>query len=89
VERHEDEDMNRTVELPMSWALPVRRVDWLLGTLSATGVLASAAAVWLVWLFLTQPVQVARVIDQGGAREMARLLASTMYDIVLKVVAWL
>lgn len=81
--------MNRTVDLPMSWVLPVRRVDWLLGTLSATATLASAAAIWLVWLFLTQPVQVARVIDQGGAREMARLLASSMYDFVLKVISWL
>jgi thiol:disulfide interchange protein len=89
VEQHEDEDMHRSVDLPMSWALPVRRFEWMLGALSATGLLASAAAVWLIWLFLTQPIQVARVVDQGGAGQLARLVASTMYDFVLKVLAWL
>lgn len=81
--------MQHSVDLPMSWALPVRRFEWMLGALSATGLLASAAAVWLIWLFLTQPVQVARVIDQGGAGQLARLVATTMYDFVLKVLAWL
>jgi hypothetical protein len=73
----------------MSWALPVRRFEWVLTALSGAGLAASAVAAWLIWLFLTQPVQVARVVDQGGARDVARLLATAMYDIVLKVLAWL
>lgn len=81
--------MQRNVDLPMSWALPVRRFEWLLTLLSATGLLATAAAVWLIWLFLTQPLQVARVVDRGGAGELARLLAAAVYDIVRSVVAWL
>jgi hypothetical protein len=28
-------------------------------------------------------------VDQGGAGQLARLVASTMYDFVLKVLAWL
>lgn len=81
--------MQRSVELPMSWALPVRRFEWLLTVLSATGLLATAAAVCLIWLFLTQPLQVAQVVDHGGAGELARLLATTVYDIVRSVLAWL
>jgi hypothetical protein len=61
----------------------------LFGGLMGVGALTSLVALLLMWLFLTEPVDMAITIRSGNSGDVARLVASAVYDFVARLVAWL
>jgi hypothetical protein len=71
-------------------AAPLRQLGQVLfGGLMGVGVLTSIVALLLMWLFLTEPVDVAITVRSGNGADVARLVASAVYDLVARLVAWL
>ena len=69
---------------------PLRQFGRLLfGGLVGVGVFTSLVALLLMWLFLTEPVDVAITVRSGNSADVARLVASAVYDLVARLVAWL
>ena len=69
---------------------PLRQFGRLLfGGLMSVGALTSLVALLLMWLFLTEPVDMATTIRSGNSGDVARLVASAVYDLVARLVAWL
>jgi hypothetical protein len=48
-----------------------------------------SVALLLMWALLTEPVQLARAIDHGGSAAVARVLWTTLSEIVVKLLAWI
>jgi hypothetical protein len=69
---------------------PLRQFGRLLfGGLMGVGALTTLVALLLMWLFLTEPVDMAITIRSGNSGDVARLVASAVYDFVARLVAWL
>jgi hypothetical protein len=69
---------------------PLRQFGRLLfGGLMSVGALTALVALMLMWLFLTEPVDMAITIRSGNSGDVARLMASAVYDLVARLVAWL
>jgi hypothetical protein len=69
---------------------PLRQFGRLLfGGLMSVGALTTLVALMLMWLFLTEPVDMAITIRGGNSGDVARLMASAVYDLVARLVAWL
>jgi hypothetical protein len=69
---------------------PLRQVGRLLfGGLMGVGALTTLVALMLMWLFLTEPVDMAVTVRSGNGSDVARLVASAVYDLVARLVAWL
>ena len=69
---------------------PLRQFGRLLfGGLMGVGALTTLVALLLMWLFLTEPVDMAITIRSGNSGDVARLVASAVYDLVARLVAWL
>ena len=67
---------------------PLRQLGNLLfGGLMSVGALTALVALLLMWLFLTEPVDLA--MRSGSTGDVARLMASAVYDLVARLVAWL
>ena len=61
----------------------------LFGGLMSVGALTTVIALLLMWLFLTEPVDMAVTVRSGNSADVARLVASAVYDLVARLVAWL
>lgn len=61
----------------------------LFGGLMSVGALTTLVALLLMWLFLTEPVDMATTIRSGNSADVARMMASAVYDLVARLVAWL
>ena len=69
---------------------PLRQFGRLLfGGLMSVGALTTFVALLLMWLFLTEPVDMAITIRSGNSGDVARLMVSAVYDLVARLVAWL
>jgi hypothetical protein len=69
---------------------PLRQFGRLLfGGLMGVGALTTLVAMLLMWLFLTEPVDMAVTVRSGNSSDVARLVASAVYDLVARLVAWL
>ena len=69
---------------------PFRQFGRLLfGGLMGVGALTSLVALLLMWLFLTEPVDMAITVRSGNGSDVARLVVSAVYDLVARLVAWL
>jgi len=69
---------------------PLRQFGRLMfGGLMGVGALTTFVALMLMWLVLTSPVDVAITIRGGNSGDVARLVASAVYDLVARLVAWL
>ena len=69
---------------------PLRQFGRLLfGGLMGVGALTTLVALLLMWLFLTEPVDMAITIRSGNSGDVARLVVSAVYDLVARLVAWL
>jgi hypothetical protein len=69
---------------------PLRQFGRLLfGGLMGVGALTSLVALLLMWLFLTEPVDMAVTVRSGNGADVARLVVSAVYDLVARLVAWL
>jgi hypothetical protein len=55
----------------------------------SVGALTTLVALLLMWLFLTEPVDMAITIRSGNSGDVARLMVSAVYDLVARLVAWL
>jgi hypothetical protein len=60
-----------------------------LGAVMAVGALTATVALFLMWMFLTEPVEMAHTMRQGTTSDVARLVASVVYDLVARLLAWL
>ncbi len=58
----------------------------LVGTV---GVLALVLAGATVWLLLTDPVTVAESVDSGAVTPLVRSLAGSIYDVLVRLLAYL
>jgi hypothetical protein len=61
----------------------------LLGGLMGLAVVTATVALLLMWSFLTEPVEVAHTVRQGNLSEVSRLVATAVYDLVARFLAWL
>ena len=61
----------------------------LFSGLMVLGIATASVAVILMWMFLTEPLEVARTVSQGTTGDVARLLATAVYDVVRSMLAWL
>jgi hypothetical protein len=69
---------------------PLRQFGRLLfGGLMGVGALTTLVAMLLMWLFLTEPVDMAVTVRSGNSADVARLVVSAVYDLVARLVAWL
>jgi hypothetical protein len=60
----------------------------LFGGLMVVGVLTATVALLLIWMFLTDPVELARSVRQGTTLDLARVFASAVYDLVSRLLTW-
>ena len=60
----------------------------LVSGLMGLGMATAIVAVILMWMFLTDPVEVARTVRHGTTADVARLLATAVYDLVRSMLAW-
>jgi hypothetical protein len=60
-----------------------------LSGLGIVGLLTTSIALLLMWALLTEPVQLARAIDHGGSVAVARVLWTTVSELVVRLLAWL
>ena len=75
---------------PVTSVGPLRQFGRLLfGGLMGVGALTTLVALLLMWLFLTEPVDMAITVRSGNSGDVARLVASAVYDLVARLVAWL
>jgi hypothetical protein len=75
---------SRDVELTKT---PLRHA--LFSGLMVLGIATATVAVILMWMFLTEPVEVARTVGHGTTTDVARLIATAVYDMVRSLLAWL
>jgi hypothetical protein len=61
----------------------------LFSGLMVLGIATATVAVILMWMFLTEPIEVARTVRHGTTGDVARLLATAVYDLVRSMLAWL
>lgn len=62
---------------------------YLLQGLLALALVTAAVAILLIWMFLTAPIEVARTVQRGSTMDVARLVATAIYDLVANLAAWL
>jgi hypothetical protein len=74
-----------------NWQEP--RTPWTggpkLSGLGIIGLITTSIALLLMWALLTEPVQLTHAIDHGGSAAVARLLWTTMSELVVQLIAWL
>lgn len=81
--------MTDAVEFPGQDGAGTQAGRVLFGSLMTVGLVTATVAVLCIWVFLTEPVELARTVRQGNTLDMARVLASAVYDLVTSLLAWL
>lgn len=61
----------------------------LFSGLMVLGIATATVALILMWMFLTEPLEVAHTVRHGTTGDVARLLATAVYDLVRSMLAWL
>ena len=61
----------------------------LFSGLMVLGIATATVAAILMWMFLTEPLEVAHTVRHGTTGDVARLLALAIVDLVRSMLAWL
>ncbi len=60
-----------------------------LSGLGILGLISTSVALLLMWALLTEPVQLTHAVYHGGSVAVARLLWTTMSELVVQLLAWI
>jgi hypothetical protein len=81
--------MTYPIGRPDSGDLKMQVGRFLFSSLMGLGLLTATVALLFIWMFLTEPVELARSVRQGSTTDMVRVFAAAVYDLVRSLVAWL
>jgi hypothetical protein len=60
-----------------------------LSGLGLLSLLSTSVALLLMWALLTEPVQLTHAVYNGGSMAVARLLWTTVSELVVQLLAWI